>query len=78
MVILAMQFVGSTISRLFDTEGILLIYLTCYIQLLFLQTDQLHNVHALDLQVKLVLADSERPLNSQVPNILLRFSSPTT
>ena len=53
------------------------IYLTCFIQLLLLKPDHPHDLNALDLQDETGI-DSARPLNSQVPNILLQFSSPPT
>jgi len=53
------------------------IYLTCFIQLLLLQPDHPHDLNALDLQDE-TGPDSVRPLNSQIPNILLQFSTPPT
>ena len=52
-------------------------YLTCFIQLLLLQPDHPQDLNALDLQDE-TGPDSVRSFNSQVPNILLQFSSPPT
>ena len=72
-----MQLVGSNISSIICHWRYIFLYLICFIQLLLLQPDHPHDLNVFDLQDK-TGPDSERPLNSQFPNILLQFSSPLT